>query len=75
MLASEAAPGYEVLKCPTSYPHMASTWLRLGPEVLYWAPRHVAKLWKLKDIYITRERHLEQRTSRPRTAWSTTSIA
>src|SRR5690606_9606872 len=23
------------------------------PEVLYWAPRHVQKLWKAKEIYIT----------------------
>jgi beta-glucosidase len=53
VLSSEAAPGYEVLKWPKSYPHMASPWLRLAPEVLYWAPRHVARLWKPKDIYIS----------------------
>ena len=32
---------------------MASDWLRIGPEALYWAPRHAAKLWDVKDIYIT----------------------
>ena len=32
---------------------MASRWLTFGPETLYWAPRHVAKLWNVKDIYIT----------------------
>ena len=53
VLSSEAAPGYEILKWPKSYPHMASTWLRLAPEVLYWAPRHVARLWKPKAIYIS----------------------
>ncbi len=25
----------------------------MGPEALYWAPRHVARLWKAKEIYIT----------------------
>jgi beta-glucosidase len=32
---------------------MASEWLTVGPEALYWAPRHAAKLWNVKDIYIT----------------------
>jgi len=53
VLSSEAGPGYQVLKLPKSYPHMASTWLTLAPEVLYWAPRHVARLWKPSEIYIS----------------------
>jgi beta-glucosidase len=53
VLSSEAAPGFQVLKVPKSYPHMASTWLTIAPEVLYWAPRHVQRLWKPKEIYIT----------------------
>ncbi len=32
---------------------MASPWLKIGPEALYWAPRHAAKLWNVTDIYIT----------------------
>jgi beta-glucosidase len=32
---------------------MSSTWLKIGPEALYWAPRHVAKIWGVKAIYIT----------------------
>jgi beta-glucosidase len=32
---------------------MDSNWLRIGPEAMYWAPRHVAKLWNVKSIYIT----------------------
>jgi beta-glucosidase len=31
---------------------MASSWLKLGPEALYWAPRQAASLWKVKDIFI-----------------------
>jgi beta-glucosidase len=51
--AISAAPGYEFLPVSTSYPRMASPWHIIGPEALYWAPRHVAKLWKAKEIYIT----------------------
>jgi beta-glucosidase len=32
---------------------MASEWLRMGPEALYWAPRLAAKLWNVKELYIT----------------------
>lgn len=53
VLASEAAPGYVEVPLQASHPHMASTWLTLGPEVLYWAPRHAARLWGNKEIYIT----------------------
>ena len=51
--AADTAPGYAVLPMPASYPRMASTWLTFGPETLYWAPRHVARLWGAKAIYIT----------------------
>ena len=51
--ASDAAPGYSAIPLPSSYPHMESRWLTFGPETLYWAPRQVAKLWNVKDIYIT----------------------
>jgi hypothetical protein len=25
----------------------------VGPDVLYWAPKHVQSLWKAKEIFIT----------------------
>ncbi|MBS0521643.1 MAG: beta-glucosidase [Proteobacteria bacterium] len=53
VVASEAAPHYRALPLPGSYPHMASPWLTIGPEALYWAPRHAAKLWNAREIYIT----------------------
>ena len=53
VLASEAAPGFTSVPFPSSHPHMASSWLLLGPEALYWAPRHAARLWQVKDIFIT----------------------
>ena len=42
-----------VVPHPPSFPHMASPWLFVGPEALYWGPRHVAKIWNVKEIYIT----------------------
>ena len=51
--AIDEAPGYSAIPLPSSYPHMESRWLTFGPETLYWAPRQVARLWNVKDIYIT----------------------
>ncbi|MBB4376907.1 beta-glucosidase [Bradyrhizobium sp. Rc3b] len=51
--ASDRAPGFHVLPFPTSFPHMNSEWLRIGPEVIYWAPRLAAKIWNIENIYIS----------------------
>jgi beta-glucosidase len=51
--AIDAAPGYQRLEFSKSHPRMASFWHFIGPESLYWAPRHLVKLWSVKDIYIT----------------------
>jgi beta-glucosidase len=48
-----AAPGVEVVPLAKSHPRMASSWQAFGPEALYWAPRHVQKIWNVKEIYIT----------------------
>jgi beta-glucosidase len=32
---------------------MFSSWQVFGPEVLYWAPKFVQSLWKVKEIHIT----------------------
>ncbi len=51
--ASERPNGFSLLPFPASFPHMESDWLRIGPEVMYWAPRNVASLWDVKQIYIS----------------------
>jgi beta-glucosidase len=51
--ADDSPLGFTPVPNPASYPHMASSWLTVGPEALYWGPRNVAKLWKTKEIYIT----------------------
>ena len=53
VVAADNEHGFTLAPFPASFPHMNSTWLRIGPEAMYWAPRHVAKLWNVKSIYIT----------------------
>src|SRR5690242_6901852 len=53
VVAADNKRGFTPLPFPTSFPHMKAGWLRPGPEAIYWAPRHVAKLWNVKSIYIT----------------------
>jgi beta-glucosidase len=53
ILAADHAPGWKPLPMPASFPHMSSDWLRIAPEVIYWAPRIAAKLWNIKSIYIS----------------------
>ncbi|MGJ4939384.1 GH1 family beta-glucosidase [Bradyrhizobium sp. HKCCYLS1011] len=53
VVASDRAPGFDVLPMPASFPHMSSPWLRIGPETAYWVPRLAAKIWNLKTVYIT----------------------
>ncbi len=45
--------GYAVVHSPSSYPHMYSSWLNVGPEALYWSPKLVSEIWKVKELYIT----------------------
>jgi beta-glucosidase len=53
VVAGENGNDFALLPFAATYPHMDSSWLRIGPEAMYWAPRHVAKLWKAKSIYVT----------------------
>jgi beta-glucosidase len=51
--ADDSAAGYSVLPRQASFPRMASPWLFVGPEVIYWAVRNVSTLWKPRELYIT----------------------
>ena len=53
VVAADNARGFTLAPFPASFPHMKAGWLRPGPEAMYWVPRHVAKLWNVKSIYIT----------------------
>ncbi len=51
--ADESPQGYAVVEPPLSFPHMYSPWLYVGPEALYWGPKLVADVWKVRQLYIT----------------------
>ncbi len=51
--ATDEEPGYELLDQPSSYPHMAASWLYFGPQGMYWSPKHAESLWGIKTMYIT----------------------
>jgi beta-glucosidase len=53
VVAGKNGNPFALLPFPAAFPRMDSNWLRIGPEAMYWAPRHVAKLWNVKSIYIT----------------------
>jgi beta-glucosidase len=51
--ASDARIGFAIEKRPASFPHMASPWINIAPECLYWGIRNVCDLWKPKAMYVT----------------------
>ena len=53
VVASEQASGFRPIPFNKSHPRMLSSWHLLGPEAMYWAPRHAQSLWNVKEIYIT----------------------
>lgn len=53
VLASDQAPGWREIPFAKSHPKMFNSWLTLGPEALYWAPKFVRSIWKVKEIFIT----------------------
>ena len=52
-LASDQAPGWREIPFARSHPKMFNSWLLLGPEAIYWAPKFVQSLWGAKEIFIT----------------------
>ncbi len=51
--ADNSDRGFAEVQSPSSYPHMMSPWLRVGPEGIYWSPKLASQLWGIKEIYIT----------------------
>jgi beta-glucosidase len=52
-MASDQAPGWREIPFARSHPKMFNSWLSLGPEAIYWAPKFVQSLWGAKEIFIT----------------------
>jgi beta-glucosidase len=53
VVAADNPRGFALAPFPASFPHMDPSWLMVGPEAMYWAPRHAARLWNVKSIYVT----------------------
>ena len=51
--AADNPQGFAEVANPKSYPHMASPWLNIGPQILYWAPRHLKEIWGVNNVLIT----------------------
>jgi beta-glucosidase len=51
--ADDSKQGYAIVPYPTSQPKMASPWILLAPECIYWAVRNVCDLWKPQAVFIT----------------------
>jgi beta-glucosidase len=51
--AAEDPSGFAQVPHPSSYPHMASPWLYIGPQILYWGPRHLKEIWDVNNVMIT----------------------
>jgi beta-glucosidase len=51
--ADSSPQGYAVVQPQASFPHMASDWIHVGPECIYWAIRNVCELWHPQAVYIT----------------------
>lgn len=52
-LAADNASGYEAVPFPASYPHMLSDWIMFTPESLYWGPKLMSEVLKLRNVFIT----------------------
>jgi beta-glucosidase len=52
-VASDQTRGWREIPFATSHPKMFNSWLLLGPEAIYWAPKFVQSLWGAKEIFIT----------------------
>jgi beta-glucosidase len=53
VLASDEPPGWREVPFAKAHPTMFNSWLTLGPEAMYWAPKFVQSLWGAKEIFIT----------------------
>lgn len=51
--AADNPRGYIIEPRQTSYPHMASPWINIDPECVYWTIRNVSDLWHPPTLYIS----------------------
>jgi beta-glucosidase len=50
---SDDPAGFREIPINASHPKMQSEWHIVGPEVMYWGPRHMQSIWNAQSIFIT----------------------
>ena len=58
--ADGSAKGWALEENPTSYPHMASPWLTIGPECIYWGVRNVTDPVSYTHLDVYKRQHLDR---------------
>jgi len=53
VLPDDGPRGYKIVSASSTFPRMLSPWLAIGPESMYWTPKLVDRIWKVKALYIT----------------------
>jgi len=53
VIASSDAPGWRIVPFSRSHPRTAAAWQLVDPSSLYWATRHVTRLWNPPAILVT----------------------
>jgi beta-glucosidase len=48
--AADNKLGFAVVDDPPSYPHMDVEWIKLGPQIMYWAPRQLFEIWRMPTV-------------------------
>jgi beta-glucosidase len=51
--APNDAAGYAEVPHPETYPRIGMPWLYVGPQILYWGPRHLKEIWGVNVAYCT----------------------
>ncbi|WP_207459986.1 GH1 family beta-glucosidase [Azospirillum sp. SYSU D00513] len=51
--AIDGPPGFAEVPFSRTHPKMELDWLRVGPEAMYWGPRHLSRIWGAKEIHVT----------------------
>ena len=65
VVPADTPNGFLMVPRPKTYPHAGSEWLFVNPQALYWTPKLVSQLWRVKKIYITENGYSSADVLRP----------
>lgn len=53
VMAADNPDGYVTIPRPATYPRLMADWLFYNPQAVYWTPKLMAKVWGIREMYIT----------------------